>query len=667
VRHNLESNRRQYALQERARELGFREVMVIDDDLGISGSGNRERPGFGRLLTAVCNGQAGAVFALEAFRLARNNRDWHHLIDLCVLTEAVVVDADGVYDPRQLNDRLLLGLKGTMSEFELGILRQRAQEAYRQKVHRGEVLTRVPTGYVRGGPCGIEMTPDREVQESIRGVFRHFERLGTLRQALLWYHHEKISLPLMHVRDGVHELVWRLPNYQQLLRILRNPTYAGAFAYGRTRSLVQAAGDRSRKSSGHRVALEDWQVLIKDHHAAYISWARYMENQQILSSNRTKSHAASCGAAREGSALLPGLLRCARCGHKLHVAYRGREGRAPRYYCMTGNKEQGKPSCLCFGALRIEQAVVELVLDACGPLGVEASMQAFEAGRAEQAQKRRILELAVERASYEADRARRQYDAVDPENRLVAAELEARWNVALKRADEAQARLKSECESLITLTDEQRNRLLALGRNLHAAWHNQAAPVALKKRILRTVVHEIIVDVNHDARQIVMRIHWVGGVHTELKVRKNKSGRNGHATDLDVVELVRELARAQSDSLIAATLNRLGCQTGPGNNWNQTRVKNLRRQHQIPVFLPGCDRSWITMAEAARELKTGVGVVRTMIKHGILPASQLASNAPWLIQKNDLKNKAVQDHLKSVRKTISVQREDKNQTLMTYD
>ncbi|MGA7394507.1 MAG: recombinase family protein [Terrimicrobiaceae bacterium] len=227
VRHNLESNRRQYALRDRAHELGFREVVVIDDDLGISGTGHYERPGFGRLLAAVCNGQVGAVFALEASRLARNNRDWHHLIDLCVLTETIVVDAEGVYDPRLLNDRLLLGLKGTMSEFELGILRQRAQEAYRQKVLRGEVLTRVSTGYVRSGASGIEMTPDREVQEAIRSLFFHFERLGSLRQVLLWYHQENVLFPLLRIRDGTNTLVWQLPHYEHLLRILKNPYLRG--------------------------------------------------------------------------------------------------------------------------------------------------------------------------------------------------------------------------------------------------------------------------------------------------------------------------------------------------------------------------------------------------------------------------------------------------------
>jgi len=274
VRHNLESNRRQYELQNRAEELGFRNVVLIDDDLGISGSGTRERPGFGRLLAAVCNGDVGAVFALEASRLARNNRDWHHLIDLCVLTETLVVDADGIYDPRILNDRLLLGLKGTMSEFELGILRQRAQEAYRQKVFRGEVMTRAAVGYVRSGASGIDMTPDLEVQEAIRGVFDHFERVGSLRQVLLWHHQEKVPFPFLRLRDGTYTVAWQLPNYQSLLRLLKNPTYAGAFAYGRTQSRSQVVDGRSRKSGGHRVSMDQWQVLIKEHHAAYISWER---------------------------------------------------------------------------------------------------------------------------------------------------------------------------------------------------------------------------------------------------------------------------------------------------------------------------------------------------------------------------------------------------------
>jgi DNA invertase Pin-like site-specific DNA recombinase len=431
VRHNLESGRRQYGLKDRARELGFEQVVVVDDDLGISGAGHHERPGFGRLLAAVCDGRVGAVLALEASRLARNNRDWHHLIDLCVLTQTLVIDGEGIYDPRVLNDRLLLGLKGTMSEFELGILRQRAQEAYRQKVLRGEVLTMVPIGFVRSHSNGIEITPDREVQEAIRGVFSDFERFGTLRQVLLWYHQENITIPLASRSAGAQKTVWRLPNYQHLIRMLKNPTYAGAFAYCRTRCQTVIVDGRSRKRSGQRVGIENWQLLLKDHHPGYISWEQYLENQRVLKSNRTKSHDISSGAPKKGSALLTGLLRCARCGHKLHVAYRSREARSPRYYCMTGNIEQGKPSCLCFAAFRVERAVVEMVLGACQPVAIEASLEILNAESVENEQKQRRLEMALERVRFEADYARRQYDAVDPCNRLVAAELEARWNAAL--------------------------------------------------------------------------------------------------------------------------------------------------------------------------------------------------------------------------------------------
>jgi DNA invertase Pin-like site-specific DNA recombinase len=664
VRQNQESSRRQYALRERAQELGFREVIVIDDDLGITGSGQQDRPGFGRLLAAVCSGCVGAVFALEASRLARNNRDWHHLIDLCVLTETIVVDTEGVYDPRLLNDRLLLGLKGTMSEFELGILRQRALEAYRAKVLRGEVLTRVPMGYVRSGANSIEMTPDREIQEAVRGVFVLFRRMGSLRQALLWYHQEKLLLPLLRVKDGRSWVEWQVPNYQSLLRIIKNPTYAGAFAYGRTGSRSQVVGDRSRKTGGHKVPMNQWQALIKEHHSAYISWDEYMENQRILTSNRTKTHPVSCGAAKKGKALLSGLLRCARCGHKLHVGYRGRDGRAPRYYCMTGNSKQGKPSCLSFGGTRAEEALVSAVLEACRPIGVEASMEALKGNRLEQEQKLRMLSLALERARYEAGRAQSQYDAVDPSNRLVASELEARWNTALEHVAEAQRHLELATQTAKELTEEQRQRLLALGSNLHAAWHHPEAPVELKKRILRTVIHEIIVDINHPGETVEMRIHWAGGVHTLLPVRKNKCGRNAKATDMDIVELVRKLAQAQSDSQIAATLNRIGCHTGPGNSWNTTRVKNLRLHHRIAVYDDSVSSPWVTMAQAAIELKTGIGVLRTMINRQVLPAQQSAKSAPWMIQRKDLQRIEVLNYINTPRHQRRSPRENNNQLIL---
>jgi DNA invertase Pin-like site-specific DNA recombinase len=648
VQHNVESNRRQYALGERARALGFSSVVVVDEDLGISGTGTRERPGFSRLLASVCNGEAGAVFALEASRLARNNRDWHHLIDLCVLTRTLVVDDDGIYDPRLLNDRLLLGLKGTMSEFELGLLRQRAQEAYRQKAHRGEVMTRVPVGFVRAG-SGMAMTPDREVQEAIRGFFGRLRSSSSLRQALLWYHHEKILFPVSCKRDGCEILEWRLPNYQQLLRLVKNPAYAGAFAWGRTAVRSRVLDGRSRKTCGHHLGMDQWQVLLKDHHPGYIVWEEYLENLRRLVSNRTKSHQTASGAARQGGALLAGLLRCARCGQKLHVGYRGLGGRAPRYSCMAGVRERGETGCFSFGGLRVEHAIVAKVLEACGPLGIEASLVAVEHGHEERHQKRRALELALEKAKYEASRSRRQYDAADPENRLVAAELESRWNTALVQVAELEGRLSEHGMEDQVPDQSQRDRLLKLGSDLQALWDAQTTPVELKKQVLRTVINEVVVDVDHDSGHIEMKIHWAGGVHTPLRVRKNQPGRNGSATDTSVVGLVGELAKGWSDGNIASMLNRAGFFTGKGNNWNETRVKNLRRDNDIPVFSKARPRTWKTMSEAALLLGVSNCVIRTMVRNKILPARQIAKCVPWMIEATDLELPAVRNYANQAR------------------
>jgi hypothetical protein len=331
---------------------------------------------------------------------------------------------------------------------------------------------------------------------------------------------------------------------------------------------------------------------------------------------------------------------------------------------MTGNKEKGKPSCLSFGALRVEQAVVDVALEACGPMGVEASMEALRESAAESDRKKEALELALERLRYEADRAHRQYDAVDPANRLVAAELEVRWNVALAKLTEAEARLRSEHEESSALSESQREQLNHLGKNLRDAWDDSRAPIELKKRILRTIINEIVVGVNHKTGNIEMQVHWAGGLHTPLCLRKNKTGRTGRATSMDVVELVRELAKAQSDSLIASTLNRLGHSTGPGNRWTETRVKNLRQNYQIPVFSKGCARTWLTMTEAAAKLRVSLGTIRTLIKRGLLTARHIAAHAPWMIRREDLTQPNVEKYVAAVRSGKRPKRADGGQLLM---
>jgi excisionase family DNA binding protein len=405
-------------------------------------------------------------------------------------------------------------------------------------------------------------------------------------------------------------------------------------------------------------------VLIKDHHPAYITWERYLENVKVLASNRTKSHVVSSGAPREGSALLAGLLRCRKRGHRMRVGYRGDDGPCGRYYCMTGNRGQAVPSCQCFAAFRVDRAVADLVLETCQPLGIEASIQAMEGNRAETDQKRRLLELAAERARYEVDRARRQYDAVDPANRLVAAELEARWNTALVQASEAEERLKAEEGTMRPIDDNQRQRLMELGANLQRLWSDGAAPSELKKRILRTVINEIVVDVNHATGFVDLQIHWAGGVHTTLRVRKNKSGHNQQAADQNTVELIADLAKGWPDRCIASILNRIGCRTGPGNSWSENRVKSFRGQHKIPVFALGSQRPWLTMQEAAKELNVSVAVVRTMVEHGKLPARQIAKGVPWMIEREDLQRPMVLSYTKSPKAERQAAREDRQQMLI---
>lgn len=662
VRNHQESRRRQYDLQNRARDLGFSQVELIDEDLGVSGTGTKERPGFGRLLAAVCDGRVGAVLALEASRLARNNRDWHHLIDLCVLTETLVIDADGIYDPRLLNDRLLLGLKGTMSEFELGLLRQRAQEAYRQKVSRGEVLFEVPIGYVRTETNGVEMSPDRQVQEAIHGVFEQFERLGTVRQVLLWYRQEKMVLCTFERPEaGAREVVWRLPGYSRLLAMLTNPIYAGAFAYGKSRTCSKMVEGRARKTAGHWVPMEQWSVLIRAHHPGYISWEQYMQNQKRLAENSTKYLGSAKGAAKRGPALLAGLLRCARCGRKLHVCYSGQNCRVVRYHCRGGNIAHGVPMCQSFGGVRPDEAVEALVLDTLRPLGVEAALQAWESSRQEQDLKTKTLALALEKARYEAERTRRQFDAVDPANRLVAAELESRWNVRLRDVQQAERQLDAAQSNLLPLSETERRRLLQLGSDLPSVWCHPATPVTLKKRILRTVIEEIVAEVDDSAKKIVFKIHWVGGVHTTLWIPKNHIGGHRRVTKGEVVDLVRELAQVSSDAAIASILNRLGYRTGAGNTWTETRVLTLRRERDITGHQKLKDDSWVTLAGAAEELKVSAGVVRKLVTRKILPARQVVQNAPWIIKRENLRLEEVQQYIAAVHAGKSVPRHDNRQ------
>jgi DNA invertase Pin-like site-specific DNA recombinase len=648
VRNNLESKERQYALEGRAQQLGFSKVVVIDEDLGRSGSGLQERPGFGRLLASVCQGLAGAVFALEASRLARNNRDWHHLVDLCALTETLLIDSDGVYDPRQLNDRLVLGLKGTMSEFELGLLRQRAREAFEQKVRRGFALWEVPVGFIRTEEGRIEKTPDRQVQQAIVSVFRKFQQLGSARQATIWFREEQILVPKTKPGTAGQEVIWGVPSSGRIRQMLKNPCYAGTFAYGKTAVRTRIEDGRARQSSRYRKPQNEWKVLLIGHHPGYISWEEYLENQQRLEANVAMYEGEGSGAAKLGAALLSGLLRCGRCGRKLQVVYSGTSGRVPRYVCRGDRGDRESSRCLTVGSLRLDRAVAQSVLAAIRPAGIEAAIKLAECAQVEDDEKRKALELALERAGYEEKRARRQFDAVEPENRLVASELEARWNDTLAQTAEAEARLAAAGKAAVPLCERQKQELAALSEDLIALWNHPEAPIQLKKRILRTVLTEIMIDNEADSTTHRLRLHWTGGVHTELRVERNKSGQHRHSADRSVIDLVSELAKICQDKTIAAILNRLGYKTGQEKTWNASRVSGLRGYHKIAPFQKQDD--WITQEEAARELQVSDTVVKRLIRERVLPAKQVVKFAPWIIEKKDLLLPAIQQQVKAARR-----------------
>jgi excisionase family DNA binding protein len=639
VQHNLESQRRQYALATRAKQLGWQQVVVIDEDLGHSGAG-AARSGFEKLLDAVARNQAGAVLSIEASRLARNGRDWHALLDFCAIVGTLIIDEDGIYDPRLTNDRLLLGMKGTFSEMELATLRQRSLEARRQKAARGEFYSLIPAGYVLSEDNRLEMDPDARVRETIHLVFSKFRELGSARQVILWMRQEGIELPACPAGAANRKITWRLAG-SGLRRFLTNPIYAGAYTFGRTRTQVRLQDGR-RVVSRPRVSMADWQVLITEHHQGYIDWEEYLHNQQVLAENTNMRGEMARGAVRSGSALLAGLLRCGHCGRRLTLETSGRRkygGVLFRYKCRTHAEDPTitRLGCISFGSMRVDRVVSAEVLRVIAPTGLTAALAAIDQQRDSAADKRRQVELALQQARYEAGLARRQYDAVDPDNRLVASELERRWNERLAAAQDLEDQLTALAADVPqSLSAAERSRLLALGQDLPAAWDHPAASDEIKKRILRTVIQEIVVRAKGDKHECL--IHWKGGEHTALEVARTLTGRNRWVTDEDTTHIITELARVLPDKSIAALLNRMGRRTAKGHTWTGSRVKSFRNERGIAAYRPGerAERGEMTAEEAAEELGVTRMTVSRLIRAKVLPARQVCPHAPWVIRRTDL-------------------------------
>lgn len=641
VQYNEESRRLQYAMEARLRELGWSEIEVIDDDLGRSAAGTTARAGFERMVAEVCLGHVGAVAAREVSRFARNSRDWQKLVEVCRVVDTVLIDHETVYDPRKSNDRLLLGLKGSLNEYELDLLRQRAWEARREKASRGELVPQVPIGFLKTSDQRIEKDPDRRVQEAILLAFRKCMEFGSARQALIWLLDHGLQVPTRRIVAGAWETSWRRPDYRHLHRMATNPVYAGAYAYGRTKRQIEYVDGEPRKIS-RRKQRSDWSVLIPNHHEGYVSWDEFLKLQEMLAQNRQMVGAP--GATKPGAALLAGILRCRRCRRKLNVSYTGRDHNVPRYVCTRGYLDQGEPKCLNFGGAPVNDAVAKEILRVVQPAAVEA---AIEAGR--DVSRRDLDHIAaiqhdLAAARYEAARVERQYNAADPENRLVTDELERRWNAALERVGELEQRLMQEQRRCEERAAPDIVELGNLAEDLHEVWGHANADMRLKKRIVRTLIREIVVDVDRQAGQATLVIHWQGGVHTELRIPVRKRGSSRCHTLPETVEAVRQLSLICPDKIIAAYLNRNQLVTGFGNRWTQQRVASLRSHHGIPCCTTErrAEEGWLTLTEAAKLIGTSSTTLRLAVERGEIRAVHPLPDGPWIFHRQDLDRPEVQ-------------------------
>ena len=632
VTHNTESRRLQYAMQDCVRQLGWRNVEVIDDDLGCSAAGAGARAGFERMVSEVCLGNVGAIAARELSRFARNSRDWQKLIEVCRIVDTLLIDQETVYDARRSNDRLLLGLKGSLNEYELDLLRQRAWEARREKASRGELVVQVPVGFIKTNEGTVELDPDQRVQEAIRLVFRKFFKLGTARQALLWFLEQDLKLPVRRMGALGWETVWRRPTYPLIHRTLTNPVYAGAYAYGKTEVVSEFRDGEATKTTRRRPR-EAWLALMPDKHEGYLSWNEFERIQKMLSDNALFGDGMTAGAAKRGSALLVGLLRCGRCGRKLAVHYTGRRHDVVRYTCCRGHLDNGEPRCISFGALEVERAVSRELLRVVRPAAVQATLQAAQQVSYQQNEVLAALQRDLQAARYAAQRAQKQHDLVDPENRLVAEALERRWNTALERVGQLEHRVAEETVRRQSTAPPTTEEFHDLAEDLQSIWDDPETDVRLKKRILRTLIHEIIVNLDEAAGEVQVVVYWQGGVHTQLIVRRRRRGQNRTHTAPEVADAVRVLIRLCTDAQIAGWLNREGLRTGRGNRWTKERVASLRSKRGIPMHDPQQRDDWLTLMAAAKELGVSHTTLRLAAERGEIEGIRPLANGPWIFSR----------------------------------
>jgi len=640
VENHRESTARQYALIDKACQLGWAQqhIIVIDKDLGLSGAGWCERSGFAHLTTEVALGRAGIVLGLEVSRLARNHADWYRLFDLCGVTDTLVGDGDGIYHPALFNDRLILGLKGIMAEAELHVLRARLEGGIRNKAARGELRRGLPVGFVWGEQEGeVRFYPDEGVVSTIRTVFAKFAELGSARKVWLWFHSEGLPFPMrQHMKSPIR---WVAPTYTAIHHVLTNPVYAGAYIYGKCRHerYLDEQG-RLRRRTRH-LPMAEWSVLLHEHHPGYIDWVTFQANQTRIDSNVHPQPHQGGGAVREGAALLQGLARCGKCGRRLHTHYRGRNA-SPGYHCSGKDIVHGRGVyCLNVGGIQIDQAVVDAFLQAITPAAVDATELALRQLEADQDAALSQWRLAVERARYEAQRAERQYQAIEPENRLVARTLENEWEQRLRDLAAVEAELRQrEQEHPRVLGPEEKDRLRALGSDLQKVWTAPTTTDRDRKELLRALLEEVMVTVDRPQHRAHLTLRWRGGALTELDLCLPRSQPRGIRTNEDTLSLLHRLAALYPDDVIAGILNRQGRKSATGERFTANQVGGLRRYRQIPRFQPPTEPpagELVPIRKAAQILGIYPSTVHRWLSDGFIAGEQVTAGAPWQIRLTD--------------------------------
>jgi DNA invertase Pin-like site-specific DNA recombinase len=662
VEHNRESTERQYRLADRAVQLGWQheQIKVLDQDLGISGSGQRERAGFTHMTAEVALGHVGIVLGLEVSRLARNNADWYRLLDLCGTTDTLIGDADGIYHPGMFNDRLVLGLKGTMSEAELHVLRARLNGGIRNKAARGELRRGLPVGLIWGEADGeVLLHPDEAVRGAIQAVFDRFAEMGSARQVWLWFRQQGLHFPLQS--NTLPEMRWVTPSYTKIHEVLTNPVYAGAYVYGKTRCerYIDDSG-RVRKRMRH-LPRSQWSVVIRDHHRGFIDWTTFEANQQRLAQNTHPRPHQAGGAVREGAALLQGIAKCGRCGRGLRIYYRGRNS-APGYYCAGNTISNGRGEwCLRVSGLQVDDAVAEAFLAELAPAGLEAALKAAEQMEFDHDGVLAQFRREVERAEYEAQRAERRYHAVDPENRLVARGLEAEWEQRLRQLEATRAELaRREQQRPRALCAQERAAIRSLAGDLNSVWSAPTTSDRDRKELLRTLLEEVIIALQRHESRAHLTMRWRGGAITQLEVAIPRFRPMGPRTDEDTISLLRRLAALYPDDVIAGILNRQERKTAAGGRFTANQVGSLRRYRNIPRFQPPAgppQGELATIRKAAQILGLNTSTIHRWLADGFIPGEQVTPGAPWQIRITDelrarIVEQAPSDYLPMLEATI---------------